>query len=79
MSARHITLCLAAAAVLTLSACGEKPQGMGGVKSDQPPYAGVGSSQYANKSWKAGDKTSWEQQLKARGQYGQNEYSRTAN
>ena len=77
MNTRHIALVLAAAAVLALSACGEKPQGMGGVKSDQPPYAGVGNSQFANKSWKAGDKASWEQQLKARGQYGQNEYSRT--
>ena len=26
--------------------------------------------------WKAGDQKSWEQQLKARGQYGQNEYTR---
>ena len=77
MSARHLTLGLAAAALLALSACGEKPQGMGGSRTDQAPYTGVGKSQYADKSWKAGDKTSWEQQLKARGQYGQNEYSRT--
>jgi membrane-bound lytic murein transglycosylase B len=27
--------------------------------------------------WKAGDKAGWEAQLKARQQYGQNEYSRT--
>jgi hypothetical protein len=26
--------------------------------------------------WKAGDKTSWEQQLRARGQYGQDDHSR---
>ena len=77
MSTRQISLVLAAAALIGLTACGEKPQGMGGVKSDQPPHVGVGSSQYAQKGWKAGDKASWEQQLKARGQYGQNEYSRT--
>jgi hypothetical protein len=77
MSARHFSLALAATAVLGLSACGEKPQGMGGVRSDQAPYTGVGKSQYANTGWTAGDKGSWEQQLKARAQYGQNEYSRT--
>ena len=79
MSARHITLAMGLATLLALGACGEKPQGMGGVKSDQPPYAGVGNSQYANKGWKAGDKSSWEQQLKSRSQYGQTDYSRTAN
>ena len=77
MNTRHLTLGLLAAALLGLSACGEKPQGMGGVKTDKPPYAGVGNSQYAHKGWTAGDKASWEQQLKARGQYGQNEYTRT--
>ncbi|MDP3522718.1 MAG: hypothetical protein Q8S02_19065 [Hydrogenophaga sp.] len=76
MSARHVSLALAAA-VLGLSACGEKPQAMGGVRSDQAPFTGVGKSQYANTGWTAGDKGSWEQQLKARAQYGQNEYSRT--
>jgi hypothetical protein len=77
MSARQLTLALAATALLTLTACGEKPQGMGGVRSDQAPYTGVGKSQYANTGWTAGDKVSWEQQLKARAQYGQNEYSRS--
>jgi hypothetical protein len=79
MNARHLSFVLAAVTLVTLSACGEKPQGMGGVKSDQAPHAGVGKSQYANKEWKPGDKSSWEQQLKARAQYGQNDYSRTAN
>ena len=77
MSARRYPLALAVVALLTLSACGEQPQGMGGVKSDQAPYAGVGKSQYAQPGWNAGDKGSWEQQLKARAQYGQNEYTRT--
>lgn len=67
-----------AAALLALTACGEKPQEMNaaGVKQDSAPYQGVGSSQYANTNWKAGDKTSWEQQLKTRAQYGQNDYTR---
>lgn len=61
-----------------LVACGDKPQGMGGVRSDSAPYTGVGKSQYQQPGWKAGDKNSWEQQLKARAQYGQNDYSRVA-
>lgn len=77
MSARRISVVLAAAAVWALTACGEKPQGMGGVRSDEAPHAGVGKSQYAQPGWTAGDKGSWEQQLKARAQYGQNDYSRT--
>lgn len=64
------------AAVGALSACGEKPQEMGGTRSDASPYAGVGKSQYQQPGWKVGDKASWEQQLKSRAQYGMNEYSR---
>ena len=64
------------AAVVALSACGEKPQEMGGTRSDAAPYAGVGKSQYQQPGWKVGDKASWEQQLKSRAQYGMNEYSR---
>lgn len=71
-------LLTATMAVLTLlAACGEKPQSMGGVKSDVAPFQGV-SNPYAAPGWKAGDKTSWEQGLKARAQNTQNEYSRTA-
>ncbi|WP_413465788.1 hypothetical protein [Hydrogenophaga taeniospiralis] len=69
---------LALSGVLALGACGEKPQDMtaSGVKQDDAPYQGVGDSQYAQAGWKAGDKDSWEQQLKARAQYGQNDYTR---
>ena len=66
-------------AVLTiagLSACTEKPQTGGGVTHDAAPYAGTGSN-FPQPGWKAGDKASWEQQLKARQQYSQNEYTRT--
>ena len=66
-------------AVLTLaglSACTEKPQTGGGVTHDAAPYAGTWSN-FTQPGWKAGDKASWEQQLKARQQYSQNEYTRT--
>ena len=65
-------------ALLGLVACGDKPQVLtgGGVRQDTASHAGVGSSQYAEKGWTAGDRNSWEQQLKARAQYGQNDYTR---
>ena len=71
----HLTLA-AAVAALALTACGEKPQTGMGIRSDAPPYAGTGSNS-TQPGWKAGDKSSWEAQLKARQQYGQNEHTRT--
>ena len=68
-------LVLSAAAVITLVACGDKPQTAAGVKSDVPAFQGT-SNPYNAPGWKAGDKTSWEQQLKTRLQNGQNEYNR---
>jgi hypothetical protein len=74
---RLLLLVLAAAgAVAALSGCGEKPQTGAGIRSDAPPYAGTGSN-FTQPGWKAGDKAGWEAQLKARQQYGQNEYTRT--
>jgi major membrane immunogen (membrane-anchored lipoprotein) len=64
-------------AIVLLSACGDKPQSAGGVKGDVAPYQGV-DNKFAAPGWKAGDKTSWEQALKARTQNTQNEYTRTA-
>jgi predicted small lipoprotein YifL len=72
---RSIPLALCAAALLTLTACGEKPQGLGGAKQDSAPYTGTGKA-YADPSWKAGDKASWESQLRTRAQTGQNDYSK---
>ena len=63
-------------AIVLLSACGDKPQSAGGVKSDVAPYQGV-DNKFAAPGWKAGDKTSWEQALRARTQNTQNEYSKT--
>ena len=70
----HLTLA-AAVAALALTACGEKPQTGMGIRSDAPPYAGTGSN-FTQPGWKAGDKSSWEAQLKARQQNTQNEYPR---
>ncbi len=65
-------------AALALAGCGEKPQQLGGgVKSDRPAHQGVGQSPYAQPGWQAGDANAWTQQLRARAQYGQNEYSRS--
>ena len=41
-----------------------------------PSPVGTGSN-FTQPGWKAGDKAGWEQHLKARQQYGQNEYTRT--
>ena len=78
MSQRFTRSIAALALTLGLAACGDQPQEMNGagVKQDGAPYTGVGKSQYAQSGWTTGDKTSWEQQLKARAQYGQNDYSR---
>ena len=70
---RHIFLI---SGIVLLSACGDKPQSSGGVKSDVAPFQGV-ENKFAAPGWKAGDKTSWEQALKARTQNTQNEYTRT--
>ena len=81
MNKRLILSTLLGASVLALSACGDQPQEMNnaGVKQDGAPYQGVGQSQYAQTGWKPGDKASWEQQLKTRAQYGQNDYTRMGN
>ena len=59
-----------------LAACGEKPQTLGAGTSDVAPYKGAENA-FVLSGWKAGDKTSWEQGLKARAQNTQNEYSKT--
>jgi major membrane immunogen (membrane-anchored lipoprotein) len=68
------TLTLLCAASL-LSACGEKARTVG---ADAAPYTGPtgAMSTFAAPGWKAGDKTSWEQGMKVRAQYGQNDHVR---
>lgn len=74
---KHLSWTLAAAAVLMLAACGEKPQEQTGAKSDSAAFQGTGVASFTRPGWTAGDANSWQQQLRARGQYGQNEYNRT--
>ena len=63
-------------AAFALAACGEKPQAMkGDAKQDTAAYEGK-TLPFAAKGWKAGDKTSWEGQLRSRTQNGQNEYNK---
>jgi hypothetical protein len=64
-----LTLC-----VVALTACAEKEQTLG-TKKDAAAYAGT-TNGYAAQGWQAGDKNSWEQQLRTRGQYGMNDHTR---
>jgi hypothetical protein len=76
---RTLTLASVAAALLSLSACGDAPQELrSGVRQDGAAHTGVGKSQYVQAGWTVGDRGSWEQQLKTRAQYGQNDYSRVS-
>lgn len=75
-SSRPLWMAAGVLALTALAACTEKPQTGAGVRSDAPPYAGTGSN-FTQPGWTVGDKTSWAAELKARQQYGQNEYSRT--
>jgi hypothetical protein len=59
-----------------LSACGEKPQTLGGASKDESAFKGTGMA-YVDSGWKQGDQASWESHLKARGQNSQNEYNKT--
>ncbi len=74
MIGRIALLGTAMVGLMALVGCGEKPQGRGGVKSDTAPYQGTGMA-YTVPGWKAGDKTSWEQQLKTRAQ-AQNDHAK---
>lgn len=62
-------------AAFGLTACGERVQELGVKTGDAPAHAGTGKP-YADPSWKAGDRKGWEAQLRARSQYGQNDFSR---
>jgi hypothetical protein len=74
--ARLLTAALAVSALaLGLVACGEKPQQLVAHKKDGAAFNGPVSG-YTAAGWQAGDKTSWEQQIRNRGQ-SQNEYQRT--
>lgn len=62
-------------AAVTLAACGEKPQVLGGTRQDTASFQGTGMP-FTAPGWKAGDKASWEAQLRTRTQNGQNDYNK---
>ena len=66
---------LACAAVLALTNCNDPAQIATGVKTDTAPFQGTGKP-FVSGGWKAGDRNSWEQQLKTRTQNGQNDYAK---
>lgn len=79
ITSRTVLWSVAAVAALTLTACSDKPQELkpSGVKMDSAPHEGVApKSQFVERGWQPGDRTSWEQQLRQRTAYGQNEYTR---
>ena len=64
-----------AAAALALSACAEREQTGGSIKSDAAPYVGTTKQPpFMAVGWKPGDRAAWESQLKTRTVNGQNEY-----
>ena len=73
---RPLLIMAVVASVAALAACGEKPQTLGGAKGDVAAFQGV-ENPFVAPGWKPGDRTSWEQGLKARAQNTQNEYSKT--
>lgn len=78
MRTRPIALTLGAVLAAALLAGCERPQTATGSKSDQPPYRGSSATAFADSGWQAGDRNAWSQHLRARAQYGQNEYSRAS-
>ena len=79
MIARGLSITGVALLALTLAACGEKPQRMdvGAKKADAEPWTVSDAANPVFKAggWKAGDKTSWEEELRKRNQ-AQNDYAR---
>jgi hypothetical protein len=78
MSHRRIVIFwLAVPAAIALTACSEHPQTLqSGVRQDTPAFQGAQPTAFTASGWKQGDRTSWEQQLKARLQMGQNDYNK---
>jgi hypothetical protein len=77
---RSVVAATTAVMLLTLSACGEKPQAIaqGGLKKEDSKAWDSSDSRYMAAGWQPGDKASWEAQMRARAQQGQNESSRIA-
>jgi hypothetical protein len=71
---RLIPTVLAVSLAGVLAACGEREQTAGGRRGDATLWQGT-DTPYKATGWQAGDKASWEQQLRQRNQV-QNEYAR---
>lgn len=69
------------ASLTVLAACSDRQQTADTPNKDTAPYSGTGVASFTQPGWKAGDtpadKAAWEQHLKARMQYSQNDYTRT--
>jgi hypothetical protein len=77
--ARGAGLCVA---VALLVACGEQPQATGRIsaaKKDASPVVGTPAEAFKQGSWKNGDANGWNQQLRARANYGMSDYQRVNN
>lgn len=71
-----IRLLLVSLVALILIACTERDQAITGsaIKSDSKPWQGA-KNDFVADGWTPGDKSSWEKQIRTRGQ-NQNEYIR---
>ncbi len=73
MTSAHIAFL--ALGIAALCACGEKAQTAGSAKkADTQAFEGA-QNPYGVAGWKAGDRASWEEQMRVRAQ-NQNEYTR---
>ncbi|VWX57838.1 conserved hypothetical protein [Burkholderiales bacterium 8X] len=79
---RGLLLAAGAAALMLAAACTEKPQtNAQGVKYDATPWSGTGvqansGTPFTAPGYQPGNQKAWQEQLKNRMQYGQNEYTR---
>lgn len=73
----RVIIIFTVAGLAALAGCTDQPQTLNasGVKVDTASYQGTGYA-FTAPGWKAGEKVSWEQQLKTRTANGQNEYTK---
>ena len=74
---RSALLWACVALAIGAAGCTEKPQTKTLGSTDAASYKGT-AGPYNAPGWKAGDQTSWDEQMRSRTQYGQNEYSRSS-
>ncbi|HMS25792.1 MAG TPA: hypothetical protein PKC80_00235 [Burkholderiaceae bacterium] len=74
------TFLIICATLFALTACSDRQQTAATPRKDAAPYTGTGVASFTQSGWKAGetpaDKAAWEQHLKSRMQYSQNDYTR---